>query len=197
MTAKDNLEDRLNQILPKITSDSFLKAEGVGKDIPYFIFDYLPVSELAVRQHIGFLLEHIRKQKPGLRVVHINLFDFIIQHLKDRGLLEKSIEMEKTRGREQLQKQLEKILHPQKIAPLIAELIPPDKTDLVLVSGIGSSWPFVRASSLLNNLHQFTGLTPVVMFYPGSYDQTSFRLFDKVRDKEKQDSYYRAFRLIP
>lgn len=190
-------EERLNQILPKITSAPFLAAEGVGKDIPYFIFEYPPEHELAVRQHIVFLLDHIPMQKPGLRVVHINLFDFIIQHLKDRGLLEKSVEMEKSRGREQLQKQLEKILHPQKIAPLIAELIPPDKTDLVLISGIGNSWPFVRASSLLNNLHRFTGLTPVVMFYPGSYDQTSFRLFGKVRDKEKQDSYYRAFRLIP
>ena len=35
------------------------------------------------------------------------------------------------------------------------------------------------------------------MFYPGTYDQVSFRLFGKVRDKDKQDNYYRAFRLIP
>ena len=195
MTA--TFEDRLNQILPKITSDTFLAAEGVGKDIPYFIFEYPPENELAVRHHILFLLDHIPKQNPSLKVVHVNLFDFIIQHLNDRGLLEKSIEMEKTRGKEQLRKQLEKILHPQKIAPLIAELIPPEKTDLVLISGVGNVWPFMRASGLLNNLHRFTGMTPVVMFYPGSYDQTSFRLFGKVRDKEKQDSYYRAFRLIP
>lgn len=197
MTTTDELESRLNQILPRITSASFLKAEGVGKDIPYFIFDYPPEYELEVRQHIRFLQDHIRKQKPDLKVVHLNLFDFVIQHLKDRGLLEKSFEMEKTRGKEQLRKQLEKILHPQKISPLIAELIPPEQTDLVLISGIGNVWPFVRASSLLNNLHRFTGMTPVVMFYPGKYDQTSFRLFGRVRDKEKQDSYYRAFRLIP
>lgn len=195
MTA--TFEDRLNQILPKITSDTFLAAEGVGKDIPYFIFEYPPEKELAARQHIDFLLDHIPKQKPGLRVVHVNLFDFAIKHLEGRGLLQKSIEMEKTRGRDHLLKQIEKILHPQKIAPLIAELIPPSETDLVLISGVGSVWPFLRASSVLNNLHRFTGLTPVVMFYPGLYDQTSFRLFGKVRDKEKQDSYYRAFRLIP
>lgn len=195
MTA--TFEDRLNQILPKITSDSFLAAEGVGKDIPYFIFEYPPENEIAVRHHILFLLDHIPKQKPGLRVVHVNLFDFIIQHLKDRGLLDKSIEMEKTKGKDHLRKHLERILHPQKIAPLIAELIHPDKTDLVLISGVGNMWPFLKASGILNNLHKFTGMTPVVMFYPGSYDQTSFRLFGKVRDKEKQDSYYRAFRLIP
>jgi Domain of unknown function (DUF1788) len=195
MTA--NFEERLNQILPKITDDKFLKAEGVGKDIPYFIFEYPPEKELAARQHILFLMDHIPRQKPGLKVVHINLFDFIITHLKDRGYLEQSIAMERTKGKDYLRKRLEKILHPQKLAPLIASLIPPDKTDLVLISGVGNAWPFLRASGVLNNLHKFTGTMPVVMFYPGLYDQVSFRLFGKVMDKDKQDSYYRAFRLIP
>lgn len=195
MTSK--FEDRLNQILPRITSDEFLAADGVGNEIPYFIFEYPAEEELRVRQHIGFLLEHIPKRKPGLRVVHINLFDFIIDHLRDRNKLDKAIEMEKTKGQERLQKQLEKMLHPQKLAPHLAELMPPDTTDLALMSGIGSAWPFVRASGVLNNLHKFTGKMPLVMFYPGIYDQVTFRLFGKIRDKQKQDNYYRAFRLIP
>ena len=193
----DRFEERLNQILHRITSDDFLAADGVGNEIPYFIFEYPPEKELVVRQHILFLLDHIPKQKPGLRVVHINLFDFIIQHLKSRGLLEKSFEMERTKGRDHLRKHLEKVLHPEKLAPHISELIPSDQTDLVLISGVGNVWPFLRASGLLNNLHKFTDKTRVVMFYPGSYDQISFRLFGKIRDKEKQDNYYRAFRLIP
>lgn len=195
MTTK--FEDRLNQILPKITSDDFLAADGLGNEIPYFIFEYPPAEELRIRKHIDFLLEHIPKHKPGLRVVHINLFDFIIDHLKERNKLDKAIEMEKEKGQEHLQKQLEKMLHPQKIAPQLAELIPPDKTDLALMSGIGSAWPFMRASGVLNNLHKFTGMMPLVMFYPGVYDQVTFRLFGKIRDKQKQDNYYRAFRLIP
>ena len=193
----DRFEERLNQVLHRITSDDFLAADGVGNEIPYFIFEYPPEKELGVRQHVLFLLDHIPKQKPGLRVVHVNLFDFIIQHLKSRGLLDKSFEMEKTKGQDHLRKHLEKVLHPEKLAPLMAELIPCDQTDLVLISGVGNAWPFLRASGVLNNLHKFTGKTPVVMFYPGSYDQVSFRLFGKIRDKEKQDNYYRAFRLIP
>jgi hypothetical protein len=193
----DCFEERLNQILHRITSDDFLAADGVGNEIPYFIFEYPPEKELVVRQHVLFLLDHIPRQKPGLRVVHINLFDFIIEHLKSRGLLEKSFEMEKTKGRDHLRRHLEKVLHPEKLAPLMAELIPRGQTDLVLISGVGNAWPFLRASGVLNNLHKFTGKTPVVMFFPGSYDQISFRLFGKIRDKEKQDNYYRAFRLIP
>lgn len=195
MTTK--FEDRLNQILPQITSDDFLVADGLGKEIPYHVFDYPPEEELRIRKHIEFLLEHIPKHKPGLQVVHINLFDFIIDHLKDRNKLDKAIEMEKEKGQEHLQKQLEKMLHPQKLAPQLAELMPPDSTDLALMSGIGSAWPFVRASSVLNNLHRFTGRMPFVMFYPGIYDKATFRLFGKIRDKQKQDNYYRAFRLIP
>lgn len=193
----DRFEERLNQILPRITSDDFLAADGVGNEIPYFIFEYPPEKELLVRQHVLFLLDHIPKLKPGLGVVHINLFDFIIQHLRGRGLLEKSFEIEKTKGKDHLRKHLEKVLHPEKLAPLMAELIPRGETKLVLISGVGNAWPFLRASGVLNNLHKFTGKTPVVMFYPGSYDQVSFRLFGKIRDKEKQDNYYRAFRLIP
>lgn len=193
----DRFEERLNQILHRITSDDFLAADGVGNEIPYFIFEYPPEKELQVRQHVLFLLDHIPKLKPGLRVVHVNLFDFIVQHLRSRGLLEKSFEIEKTKGKDYLRKHLEKVLHPEKLAPLMAELIPHGETDLVLISGVGNAWPFLRASGVLNNLHRFTGKTPVVMFYPGSYDQVSFRLFGKIRDKEKQDNYYRAFRLIP
>ena len=67
----------------------------------------------------------------------------------------------------------------------------------MLLHGVGSVWPFLRASGLLSSLHQFAGNMPVVMFYPGSYDQVAFRLFGKVRDKDTRDNYYRAFRLIP
>lgn len=191
------LDERLNQILPTITAEIFLAGDGVGNEIPYHVFDYPAESELLVRRHIAFLLDKIPKQKPGIKLVDLHLFDFIIEHLKKRGLLDKSIEMEKQKGPEHLCKQLEKLLHPDKLCPLIAEKISEGKADLVLLHGVGSAYPFVRASGILNCLHQFTGQTPVVMFYPGNYDQVCFRLFGKVRDKSKQDNYYRAFRLIP
>ena len=33
------------------------------------------MQEAMTRSTVAFLLDHIPKQKPGLRVVHINLFD--------------------------------------------------------------------------------------------------------------------------
>lgn len=196
-THASTLTDRLNQILPKITSEQFLNAHGVGNEIPYHVFEYPASEELVVREHIKFLLEKIPQTRPGIRLVSVNLFDFLIEHLRSRNLLDRSFEMDRRQGQQQLFRHLEKLVQADKVAPLLAEKFPAAETDLVLIHGVGSVWPFMRASGLLNGLHQYTGDTPVVMFYPGSYDQVCFRLFGKVRDEGKQDNYYRAFRLIP
>lgn len=189
----ENLEERLNQILPRITSEDFLDGRGLGNEIAFFIFDYLPEDELRIRQHIRFLLEHIPKHKPKLRVAHVNLFDFVIDHLRERKLLDKTVELQRTKGGEFVLRQLEKILHPEKLAPLLADQVQPAEKDLVLVSGVGNVWPLIRTHSLLSNLHPVMGQTPLVMFYPGKYDGQTLRLFGKI----KSDNYYRAFRLIP
>ena len=189
----DSFEERLNQILPRITSGEFLSGHGLGNEIAFFIFDYPPEEELRVRKHIEFLLEHIPKQKPGLRVAHVNLFDFVIEHLKQRKLLDKTLEIQKSKGDQYVIRQLEKILHPEKLAPLFAEQVQPADKDVVFVSGVGSVWPLMRTHTLLNNLHPVMGNTPLVMFYPGKYDGQALRLFGKI----KSDNYYRAFQLIP
>lgn len=177
MSDRRSLTDRLNEILPTITADTFLAAEGVGNEIPYHIFEYPPADELTVRDHIAFLQEKIPQVRPGIRLVSINLFDFLIEHLRDRKLLDRCFEMDRRQGQEQLRKHLDKVLEPSKTAPLLAEQMRPGETDLVLLHGVGSVWPFLRASGLLSSLHQFTGNMPVVMFYPGSYDQVAFRLY--------------------
>jgi hypothetical protein len=191
MTA--TFEERLNQILPKITSEDFLSGRGLGNEIAFFIFDYAAEDELRMRQHIKFLLEHIPKHKPKLRVAHTNLFDFVIEHLRERKLLDKTLELQQAKGGDFVLRQLEKILHPEKLAPLLAEQVKPDEKDLVLISGVGNVWPLMRTHSLLSNLHPVMGKTPLVMFYPGKYDGQVLRLFGKI----KSDNYYRAFRLIP
>ena len=188
----DALSDRLNQVLPRITSDEFLAGKGLGNEIAFFIFDYPAEEELRIREHVSFLLEHIPKYKPGLRVKHINLFDLVIDHLKERNLLDRSLLMQKEKGDEALLKALGAPLHETKVAQVFVQAAQPDQHDLVLVSGVGSVWPLLRAHSLLNNLHHLMGNTPLVMFYPGRYDGQFLRLFQKL----KNDNYYRAFKLV-
>jgi hypothetical protein len=189
----DLLNERLNKILPRVISDDFLNASGIGNEIAFYIFDYPPEDELRVRDFIRTLLDHIPKQKHGLRVQHVNLFDFVLKYLKSRRLMEKSIQMQLEKGDEALKKALAGPLHESKIATAFAEVARPDEHDLVIVSGVGTVWPLLRTHSLLNTLQPVMGKTPLVVFYPGRYDGQSLRLFGKL----KSANYYRAFKLVP
>jgi len=187
----DSLTQRLNEILPKVTSTEFLSGKGLGNEIAFYIFDYPPEAELRIREHIRFLMSHIPKNRPGLRVKHVNLFDLIVDHLKERNLLEKSFQMQIDKGDKALEKALRGPLKSEKLVQIFVEVVQPEEQDLVLVSGVGGVWPLVRSHNLLNNLQTVMGQTPLVMFYPGRYDGQALRLFGKI----KSNNYYRAFRL--
>ncbi len=197
------LTHRLNQILPKLTSADFLSARGIGNEIAFYIFDYPPENKLRDREHRPNLLEHLPKHKPGLRVIQVNLFDFLIDYLKERKLLEKALQLQREKGNDALLKALKGILHESKIAQRFAAIAKPEDHDLVLISGVGSAYPLLRSHTLLSNLHAIMGQTPLVMFYPGRYDMQTLRLFGKTglsggtaEERKKKTNYYRAFRLI-
>ena len=189
----DQLTERLNRILPKLISDELLSGSGLGNEIGFYVFDYPAEDELRVRDHIHFLLDHLPKSKPGLRVKHVNLFDLVIEHLKSRNLLDRTIQMQRTEGDDAVFKALSAPLHESRLAQVFAEVAQPAQHDLVLVSGVGSVWPLIRSHALLNNLHPVMGNTPLVMFYPGKYDQLTLQLFGILASK----NYYRAFKLVP
>lgn len=189
----DSLTQRLNEILTRITTNEFLSGKGLGNEVPFYIFDYPPEEELRIREHIQFLLVHIPKRKPGLQAKHVNLFDLVIDDLKQRNLLERAFKMQKEKGDDALKKALCSPLRSERLVQIFAEATQPQDKDLVLLSGIGSVWPLVRAHNLLNNLQVVMGQTPLVMFYPGRYDGQVLRLFGKIESV----NYYRAFKLIP
>lgn len=189
----DGLTERLNKILLRVIADDFLSGRGIGNEIAFYIFDYPPEQEVRVREQLRILLEHIPKQKPNLRVHHINLFDFVLDYLKGRNLLDRAIQKQKKDGDEALKSALIAPLHETKLASVFAEVVRPEQQDLVLMSGVGTVWPLLRSHVLLNNLHPIMGQTPLVMFYPGRYDGQSLRLFGKLKNK----NYYRAFKLVP
>ena len=200
----DRLTERLNAILPKITSQDFLSGQGIGNEIPFYVFDYPPEDELRVREHLSFLEDKLPKQAPNVSFNHVNLFDFLMDYIKGRGYYEKSMEKEREFGSAKAVKSIKSIASAEKIADQFFNEIMSQKPDLVLVSGVGSAYPIIRTHELLNNLHMHMGLTPLVIFYPGVYDKITLNLFGKSSlafdssstDRTRQARYYRAFRLI-
>lgn len=185
-------KDRLNKILDRLVSADLLANTGLGNEIGFYIFDYPPEYELQIRDHIAFLLQQILKRRPGIRLAHVNLFDLLIDYLKQRNLLDRVHKMQKEKGDQALLASLKAPLDPKKIASVFVETVQPAEKDLVLVSGVGSAYPLLRSHNLLNNLHAYMENTPLVLFYPGTYTGQGLQLFSKL----KESNYYRAFRLI-
>ena len=186
------LKKRMNKIIDRLISSELLNNVGLGNEIVFYIFDYLPKYELEVRDHIQFILRQLPKKKPDLKFIHINLFELIINYLKKRKLLDRALQIQRQKGDQELLKALKGPLGAEKIAKAFIKKANPQTNDLVLVSGIGSAYPLLRSHNFLNNLHSLMQDTPLVMFYPGIYTGQGLRLFGKL----KETNYYRAFQLV-
>ena len=187
-------EERLNQILPRITSADFLSNQGLGNEIGFWIFDYPPEREMDMRAFLHDVIgPALAKRQPPLRFASINLFEIVTGLLQERGLLDKAIAMQKDKGDEAALNALRSVLKEDKIAQKLMTQIDLPNLDLVILSGVGTVYPMLRTHTLLSALHPHLKDTPLLMLFPGRYDGYSLRLFNKLNE----DHYYRAFRLVP
>ena len=178
------INERLNQIPEKMLSPEFLSGQGLGNEIGFWIFDYLPEHELEVRRYVDFLLGVFEKKHDHLNIINVNLLTSLIDYLKERNFLDKAIQLQKQKGNDSLLKALKGPLHMDKFVPYITEKYSTTEQDIV--------WSLLRAHNLLNSLHSILGHKPVILFYPGKYDGQVMSLFGKI----PSDNYYRAFRLV-
>ena len=193
-----SLEERLNLILPRITSKELLKNEGLGNEIGFHIFDYPAEREDTVRDYLATVLEPGLHKHPGkLRFRTVNLFQVVIKLLEERGLLDKALSLQQAKGNDALLKAVGPVLKEDKLASYLVNSLDVDNLDLVLLTGIGAAYPLVRLHTLLNGLHPLMKHTPLVVFYPGRYDGVSLRLFGLNTDRSDASApYYRAFQLL-
>lgn len=186
------LQERLNKIPEKILSHDFLHGKGVGGDLNFWVFEYAAEDELQVREYLEFLNGMLAKKHDKLKIANINLLQYLVDYLNERGFIDKAITMQQKKGDEGLMKALAGPLHMDKFAPYVVDKSQASECDMVFISGVGSVWPLLRAHHLLNSLHSSLGHKPLVMFYPGHYSGQTMSLFGKITSK----NYYRAFKLV-
>jgi hypothetical protein len=186
-----DLQTRLDQIRPRITSDDFLQGRGLGKDVPFYAFDYPAAAEWQVSDHLQWLLEDIAR-KTDLRIGHVNVFELAIAQLKSRGLYDKALIMEKAKGVPALLNAIRGPLEPGKLSTTLMSRFADCKPDIVFLTGVGAAYPLVRTHSLLNNLQPLLDNIPLVLFFPGRFSGQTLQLFGSLQETP----YYRAFRLV-
>lgn len=182
------IQERLNQIIPKVEESSFLKNEGIGNEVGFYVFDYPPEDELKVREFVPVVVKHF-EQSGKAKIVEVNLFDVLLETLKSRGKLDAVLKAEKKGSSEKLKKQVAPLVRKEVVAQKVVEAV--GDADVVFLTGVGSAFPLIRTHEVLNNLHDRLPNTPVVSFYPGVYNLQELVLFGLL-----DANYYRAFRLV-
>lgn len=190
------IQERFQHLLKVISGDRFLKKQGLGNEVPFFICPYRPEESVE--------MEHIQQQltkslnQAGLGVLEINLYNLSIELLQKRGVWEQILDIEPSVSKEQLKELLQGVLDPEKhLVPAIAEKMDQREFAVMFISGVGEVFPYIRSHNVLNNLQSTAKDRPTVMFFPGAYTHSletgaSLDLFGRLRD----DKYYRAFNIF-
>lgn len=184
------LDYRLKQLEERISDNRFLKNQGSGNEIGFWIFDYPAQQELQVREYLAFLFKKLEKKYT---FTQLNIFQVIIDMLEERKLFERICQREPELGLETLKKHLAAPLSQKKIAEYIARTVDLPSQKFVILTGLGNAWPLVRGHELMSALQDVMGFTPLLMFYPGNYSGYDLSPLAGINSR----NYYRAFRLVP
>ncbi len=187
----NDLRDRLDRIRDRITSTEFLHGKGLGNEVPFYAFDYPPSEEPQVASQIEWLIDDLTR-KTSLKIGNVHILKLVVEQLKTRGLYEKAMAMEQTKGVPALLGALKGPLEPRKLAEALLAKFHLPALDMIFLTGVGAAYPLVRTHSLLNNLQPLIGKTPVVLFFPGRFNGQTLQLFGDLQETP----YYRAFRLV-
>lgn len=190
------MSDRFQHLFGIICGQRFLKKQGLGNEVPFFICPFKPEEAVEMERLQRQLVN--RLEHAGVRVLEVNLYDLSIEILKDRGIWDQILVMEETVTKDQLKELLQGVLDPEgHLTPAIATKLSSTEFDVLFLSGVGEVFPYIRSHNVLNNLQSTAKEKPTVLFFPGSYTHSlesgaSLDLFGRLHD----DKYYRAFNIF-
>ena len=189
-----SIQKRLDEMEAAIKKPSFRQSSGRANEVNYWVFDYPPEYELEVRERVEYLKKKNQKGVDGFELVVFDLYDIIMDYLEKEDFLEQCYRFEKRRGLDRITKAVNSAMKINDDDSYIVQYIRDHTPEnaVVFLTGIGKCYPILRSHKVLNNLHQAFVRVPVVMFFPGTYDEQELVLFNEIKD----DNYYRAFRLV-
>lgn len=180
-----------------LSGKRFLNMEGLSNEVPFFIYPYQPEFALDVAKAKKRIKTRLATEK-GIQVREINLYDLSVEILKERGDWDEILEVEPTIDKTEFTEMLRSMLNPQQhLAPAIAAKVADGGFDIFFLTGIGEVFPYIRSHNVLNNLQSIVAGKPMLMFFPGRYEQSdtlgsSLVLFGRLKD----DQYYRAKNIL-
>ena len=173
-----SIMDSLGKVSDRLSEEAFLSNKGLSNEVGIHVFCYAPEQEMTVRAYFNTL-----KGKTGVpyRLIERDLYKIFLEICEEKRILKSIPGMEERKGREYLSEQLEKIATPEAFVEKM-KYEPHEHGDVLLITGVGKVYPFMRSHKILDNIQHIFADIPVLMLYPGTFNGQDLGLFGKFLD---------------
>ena len=183
------LNERLDKLKALIQDKDFLEGKGLSNEVNIRIFCYAPEDEMTVMHFINQL---IADRNLDCHIMECNLYKLFIEICEDLDILDSVPDMEESEGSEYLLEQLHSAIGENEFIEKMREKYKPHIGDVMLLTGVGDVFPFMRVHKMLEAMQPFFSEIPILVMYPGVFDGNYLRLFDRLTP----NPYYRAFNVL-
>lgn len=191
--ADENLDRTFESLCAVMGKGEFRTRHGLGgNELPFYISAFHASLQSRVDSLVPNLVNRLRNQ--GLNVLHLDLYTLTTDLLKARSVWDRLVEREPATPKDRFLQTLQNLTDPKdSLVPKIAEELQCHRPQILVITGVGLVFPYLRSHRVLENLQSVTKQTPTVMFFPGDYAWVEgkgsyLKLFGSLPD----DRYYRA-----
>jgi hypothetical protein len=183
-----DIKERLDKVRVLIQEPEFLEGKGLSNEVNIRIFCYEPEDEMIVRHFVN-QLETDQSLNCHLKVC--NLYKTFLAICDDMDITDAIPDMEEADGSAYLLEQLNCAIGNGEFIDKI-QYEPHELGDVLLLTGVGEAFPFIRIHTLLEALQPYFSDVPILVLYPGEFDGRHVRLFNRLQPND----YYRAFSVL-
>ncbi len=184
----DDIKERLDRLRKLIQKSEFLEGKGLSNEVNIRFFCYDAKDEIIVQHFIGQIKND---HSLNCNLVECNLYKIFLSICNEIDITEAIPDMEESDGGKYLIEQIHSTISNK---DFIDKMLysPLKKGDILMLTGVGDVFPFMRVHVLLEALQPYFSDIPILVFYPGVFDGHYLKLFNRL----KPNDYYRAFNII-
>ncbi|WP_296317617.1 BREX protein BrxB domain-containing protein [Winogradskyella sp. UBA3174] len=164
---------------------------------PAYVYTYKPELEYEIRDQITQLIKKLKRPNHYLDCLVVNIYEELITFLKADSfsgstIFDSIMEKEKEDYEDALNWILDEVDNgfyahfEEKVKNHFKDKN--DKRVFLIIYGFGTVFPYVRASDFLKKTEKLIKEFKVIVFYPGTYENSNYSLFNELND----DNLYRA-----
>ena len=183
-----NILERLDKLRELLQEPDFLEGKGLSNEVNIRIFCYDPREEMAVRHFTEKLMVD---QNLSCHLIEYNLYKVFLSICDDKRITDRVAQLEEKKGKQFVLDQMKRMASNTAFIGKM-QYEPHEPGDVILITGVGEAFPFIRVHALLDAMQPYFSDVPVLVMYPGTFDGHYVKLFDKL----DPNPYYRAFNVI-